>query len=101
MSATEVGTGQNAAIEIRATKSPAGLTSVIENVSPRATMPEIWRAVPDRYAGSPTMSDTIRGPGEKRFAGESSRSIDRLKVAAVTGSFDGGEKRKPGLTRNV
>ena len=32
--------------------------------------------------------------------GESARSIVDLNVAAVTGSFDGGEKRKPGRIRN-
>jgi hypothetical protein len=95
------GTGQNAGIETRVRKSPAGRTSVIERTSPLATIPEMCAAVRERYARSPTMSDTSRGPGEKRFDGESSRSIERLKVAAVTGWFDGGEKRKPDRTRNV
>ena len=34
-------------------------------------------------------------------SGESVRSIVYRKVSAVTGSFDGGEKRKPGRMRNV
>ena len=33
--------------------------------------------------------------------GLSARSIENLKVCAVTGAFDGGEKRKPGLILNV
>jgi hypothetical protein len=95
------GTGQNAGIEMRVRKSPSGRTSVMERTFPRATIPEMCAAVRERYARSPTMSETRLGPGEKRIAGESSRSIERLNVAAVTGSFDGGEKRKPDRTRNM
>ena len=40
-------------------------------------------------------------PGRRVIFGLSARSIANLKVWAVTGAFDGGEKRKPGLIVNV
>ena len=39
--------------------------------------------------------------GPSGILGLSARSIENLKVCAVTGAFDGGEKRKPGLIVNV
>jgi hypothetical protein len=74
--------------------------SVIVSVSPRTSIPEMCRDRPARYAGTPAMSDanaaaTAFGPSR----GDSARSIVNLKVSAVTGWFDGGEKRNPGRTR--
>ena len=39
--------------------------------------------------------------GPSVIFGLSARSIENLKVWAVTGAFDGGEKRKPGRIVNV
>ena len=39
--------------------------------------------------------------GPRVIFGLSARSIANLKVWAVTGAFDGGEKRKPGRIVNV
>ena len=85
---------------MRAGRSAAGVSSLIVSVSPRALMPAICGARPARNASTPTMSEanaaaTAFGPNR----GESARSIVYRNVSAVTGLFDGGEKRKPGRIR--
>src|SRR5215218_7350774 len=85
---------------MRLGRSAAGFVSVIVSVSPRTSIPEMCCDRPERYAVTPAMSDAnaaaaVSGPSR----GESARSIVNLKVSAVTGSFDGGEKRKPGRMR--
>ena len=69
-------------------------------MSPRAITPAMWLAFPDMYA--PRADDV----GQKArviavHPGFSVRSIVALNVCAVTGSFEGGEKRKPGRILNV
>jgi len=56
---TVVGTGQKKDIEMRVGKSPAGLFSLIRNVLPLATMPEMCEALPAWKALSPAMSVTV------------------------------------------
>src|SRR5688500_14275314 len=81
---------------MRLGRSAAGILSVIVSVSPRTPIPATCCDRAARYAATPAMSDanaaaTAFGPSR----GDSARSIVYLKVSAVTGSFDGGEKRKP------
>ena len=47
------------------------------------------------------MSEMYRGPGVHWDFADNSRSSECLNVAAVTGSFEGGEKRKPVLMWKV
>jgi hypothetical protein len=69
-----------------------GLTSLITSVSPWAEMPEMCAVSPEWYAFVPTtISGPMLEPG-KSF-GERTRSISCRNVSAVTGSFEGGEKR--------
>ena len=70
-------------------------------VSPRTVMPEMCFAFPASYACTPTMSAAKLLPGPSGILGLSARSIENLNVWAVTGAFEGGEKRKPGLIVNV
>jgi len=87
---------------MRSGKSGARSVSAIVSVSPAARTPDTWRAARARYAATPTMSDASASAGVLRPSrGESARSIEYLNVRAVTGSFDGGEKRNPGLMPNV
>lgn len=85
---------------IRARKS--GLLSVrrIASVLPRTLIPEMCRAFPAAYDVSPTMSLAKPSAGDFIF-GFRVRSIVSLKVCAVTGAFEGGEKRKPFRIVNV
>ena len=62
-----------------------------------ARIPRRARALPARNAGGPTIAGASLGPRPPRPSfGENARSSVCLNVAAVTGSFEGGEKRKPG-----
>ncbi len=62
------------------------------SVSPCAEMPATCAAFPSWYALAPT---TISGPMSEpgKSFGESTRSIACRNDSAVTGSFEGGEKR--------
>ena len=96
------GTGQRWGNEIRPRKSPDGLTSVIESVSPLALIPETWAALPAKKAGRPSIAGASLWPRPPLPSfGEKARSSVCLNVAAVTASWDGGEKRKPRRMRNV
>jgi hypothetical protein len=65
-------------------------------------MPLTWAARPAANAGRPTIAGADDGPlPPSALFGENARSSVCLNVAAVTGSFDGGEKRKPGRITNV
>ena len=55
-SGVERGTGQKTGIASRLGRSPAGRTSVIVSVEPRAVIPEICAAFPALNAVAPTMS---------------------------------------------
>ena len=75
---------------------------MIESVSPFALIPETCAALPARNGGSPTIAGASLGPRPPLPSfGENARSSVCLNVAAVTGSFDGGEKRKPRRMRKV
>ena len=93
------GTAQNPAVCEPGRQVGAGATRRIASLSPRATMPGCGglaghvRARADDVGEVPAPIALI--------AGLSARSIVSLNVSAVTGSFDGGEKRKPGRIVNV
>ena len=97
-----IGTAQKNGIVSRVTRSGIGEVSRIVNVFPRATMPAMWGALPAMYAFAPTTS--ARKPFDSAgpfILGLRLRSIAYLNVCAVTGSFEGGEKRKPLRMVNV
>ena len=82
---------------MRARKSPDGSTSVIDSVSPLRPDPgDVRRLAGDGTARGPRSRAPRYGPRPPwPSLGENARSSVCLNVAAVTGSFDGGEKRKP------
>src|SRR5829696_5130287 len=85
---------------MRLGRSAAGVVRVIVSVLPCTSIPEMCCDRRERYAVKPAMSDANAAAAV--FApsrGESARSIVNLKVSAVTGLLDGGEKRKPGRIR--
>src|SRR5215203_3920303 len=96
------GTGLKNGSEIRWRKSGDGAVSVKLNVLPRTRMPEMCPRLPRSYAGTPTRSRRKGAPGrtEPSF-GDSARSTESLITSAVIGAFDGGEKRRLRLIRNV
>ena len=96
-----MGTGQKYGSASRARKSPAGCSSVIESLSPRAVIPDTWAAFPLSNASAPTTSDIQYAANDGFSFGQSARSIVRANVSAVTGWFDGGENRYPLLIVNV
>ena len=80
----------------RVTRSGSGEMRWIVSVSPRATIPLTWAASPASYAFAPTTSSRKPKVGTDPFSfGLRLRSIEYLNVSAVTGWFEGGEKRKP------
>src|SRR5712691_1528792 len=97
-----IGTAQKNGIASRLTRSGTGEVSQIVRVFPRATMPAMWGSLPALYAFSPTTS--ARKPFNSAgpfILGLRLRSIEYLNVCAVTGSFEGGEKRNPLRILNV
>ena len=67
---------------------------------PLATTPVIWAALPAMNARG---ADYVAEVGARGLfiVGSSVRSIVDLNVCAVTGSFEGGEKRNPRRIVNV
>jgi hypothetical protein len=70
------------------------------SLSPLATTPAMRLALPAMSARAPTMSARYSADG-LCILRLSVRSIESLNVCAVTGWFDGGEKRKPWRIVNV
>src|SRR5512133_2390735 len=89
-----IGTAQNRCIAIRVGKSGTAATRWISRVLPRAVTPETCFVLPARYGAAPTISPRNPGAGPPS-PGLRLRSSVYLKVSAVTGAFEGGEKRKP------
>jgi len=94
------GTAQNVGSAIRARKSGAGARRRMISLFPFAITPEMRVALPAMYASAPSMSPRNRANG-LWVPGFRVRAIVYLNVCAVTGSFEGGEKRKPRRIVNV
>ena len=62
----------------------------------------MWAALPASNAWAPTIPFAYPAPTSGPFiAGLSERSMEYLNVSAVTGAFEGGEKRNPGRILKV
>src|SRR4051794_15803722 len=87
---------------MRAGRSPAGRSRVIDRRSPAAVTPLTCAALPAWNAPTPATSLSRGTAGVLLpMRGDAARSIAVRKDCAVTGTPDGGENCRPGRMRNV
>jgi hypothetical protein len=88
------GTAQKYVAESLVGRSGTARSSRTTSSVRRAVTPATVRLRPAAKSRAPTMSFTSAAPNEP-VRGVRARSIARSNAFAVTGSFEGGEKRKP------